>query len=71
MVNAIQVVLNIKNNRQLLLLLAILSALPTAFFYDHIPATLAVMMVALALYERDMRVIKTEESIESAKKKSR
>lgn len=45
----------IRNQEQLLLHLAVLSALPTMFFYDHLPAALPIMMMCLAVFFRDQR----------------
>jgi len=46
---------NVRNQEHLLLHLAIATSLPTAFFYDHLPAALPVMMICAALVLRDRR----------------
>ncbi len=46
----------IQNQEQLLLHLAVASAIPTMFVYDHLPAPLAVMMICAAVFLRDQRV---------------
>jgi hypothetical protein len=45
----------IRNQEQLWLHLAVASALPTMFFYDHLPAALPLMMIAAAVLLRDRR----------------
>ena len=45
----------IRNQEQLLLHLAVISALPTMFYYDHLPAALPIMMMCLAVFFRDRR----------------
>jgi len=47
---------NIQNQEQLLLHLAVASALPTMMFYDHLPASLPIMMICAAVFLRDRRV---------------
>ncbi len=46
----------IQNQEQLLLHLAIASALPTMMIYDHLPASLPIMMMCAAVFLRDQRV---------------
>jgi hypothetical protein len=50
---------NIRNQEQLLLHLAIASALPTMMLYDHLPAALPIMLICAGVVLRDRRV--TEE----------
>ena len=46
----------IRNQEQLLLHLAVLTSLPTMFYYDHLPAALPIMMMCLAVFFRDQRI---------------
>ena len=46
----------IRNQEHLLLHLAVASAVPTMFFYDHLPAALPVMMICAAVIFRDRRI---------------
>lgn len=46
---------NLRNQEQLWLHLAVASAIPTMFFYDHLPAALPLMMIAAATILRDRR----------------
>ncbi len=46
---------NIRNQEQLWLHLAVASAIPTMFWYDHLPAALPLMMIAAATILRDRR----------------
>ena len=52
----------IRNQEQLWLHLAVASALPTMFFYDHLPAALPLMMIAAAVLLRDRRRTSAEAS---------
>lgn len=45
----------IRNQEQLLLHLAVITSLPTMFYYDHLPAALPIMMMVLAVFFRDKR----------------
>ena len=45
----------IRNQEQMLLHLAVLTSLPTMFYYDHLPAALPIMMMCLAVFFRDQR----------------
>lgn len=47
--------LDIRNQEQLWLHLAVAASLPTMFFYDHLPAALPLMMIAAAVVLRDRR----------------
>ncbi|NNC81689.1 MAG: hypothetical protein HKN94_16210 [Acidimicrobiales bacterium] len=46
---------NIRSQEHLWLHLAVASAIPTMFFYDHLPAALPLMMIAAAVILRDRR----------------
>ncbi len=45
----------IRNQEQMMLHLAVLTSLPTMFYYDHLPAALPIMMMCLAVFFRDKR----------------
>lgn len=46
---------NLRNQQELWLHLAVVSALPTMFYYDHLPAALPMMLIAAATILRDRR----------------
>jgi len=46
---------HVRTQEQFLLHLAVATSLPTSLFYDHLPATLPIMMICLALILRDRR----------------
>ena len=52
---AVRTGVRIRNQEQLLLHLAVLTALPTMFYYDHLPAAIPIMMMCLAVFFRDRR----------------
>ena len=54
-VMAVRTGVRIRNQEQLLLHLAVLTALPTMFYYDHLPAAIPIMMMCLAVFFRDRR----------------
>ncbi len=51
---------DLRNQQELWLHLAVASALPTMLYYDHLPAALPLMLIAAAVFLRDRRVSEHE-----------
>jgi hypothetical protein len=51
---------DLRNQQELWLHLAVASSLPTMFYYDHLPAALPVMLIAAAAFLRDRRASERE-----------